>query len=256
MNDGETLIDYIIVIQARTGSSRLPKKMLLPFFEGQTILDILINRLIDLGLQDKIVVATSTNSADDDIMNIALAHNVNYFRGDETNVTKRFYDCGKRFKKNILIRICADNPLFDVSKIINLIENYKEGLDYLGYKVNGIPSILTHLGFYPELTTTNALEKILFQTNDLKYLEHVTKYIYEEPGLFYVKWIQVDYEDLKNCRARFTVDTLEDFTLMQKVYSEICRYNIEINAEKIADFIKLKPDILYEMQNQILRNSK
>ena len=34
-----------IIIQARTGSTRLPNKMVMPFFEGKTILEILIDRI-------------------------------------------------------------------------------------------------------------------------------------------------------------------------------------------------------------------
>lgn len=64
MNDG-------IVIQARTGSTRMPAKILLPFDGEQTILDILLEKIKRDNPGVPVVVATTEKPADDTIETIA-----------------------------------------------------------------------------------------------------------------------------------------------------------------------------------------
>lgn len=47
-----------IIIQARTGSTRLPKKMLLPFYGQKTILDIILQRINHAFDSIDVIVAT------------------------------------------------------------------------------------------------------------------------------------------------------------------------------------------------------
>lgn len=56
--------DIGIIIQARTGSSRLPNKMILPFYENTCILDILLNRL-KLFIPDIPIIVATTNAEND-----------------------------------------------------------------------------------------------------------------------------------------------------------------------------------------------
>ena len=58
-----------IIIQARNGSTRLPKKVTLPFYNNQSILEIILIKLKKLSLP--IVIATTTNPEDDNISLIA-----------------------------------------------------------------------------------------------------------------------------------------------------------------------------------------
>ena len=56
-----------IIIQARTGSTRLPNKMLMPFYGDKGILEILLNKLMSSLPQymNDIVVATTESKGDD-----------------------------------------------------------------------------------------------------------------------------------------------------------------------------------------------
>jgi len=247
---------YRIIIQARVGSTRLPEKMLIPFYNDKSILELLLERLIDKGYKNKVTVATSINPSDVKIVKIANEYGVDSFQGDELNVTKRFSDCIDKYDEKIIIRICADNPLFDISKIDYLLENFDNNTDYLGFSVNNKPSILTHLGFYPELVTKNSLSQVLKLTSDIKYLEHVTKYIYSNPRKFKIKWLIEENEIIKNCTARFTVDTIADFEIMRNIYNDLVTNKISISSSCVSYFIKDKPYYLKKMQKNILDNEK
>ena len=75
-----------IIIQARTGSTRLPSKMILPFYGNDGILSILLSRLTQCKLADSIIVATTSSSPDDAICDLVREHRVKCFRGDENDV--------------------------------------------------------------------------------------------------------------------------------------------------------------------------
>ena len=75
-----------IIVQARTGSTRLPNKVLLPFYKEQCILDIVLQKLKTL--RYPIVVATSNNPNDNKIVKAAKRNNVQIFRASEKMFSK------------------------------------------------------------------------------------------------------------------------------------------------------------------------
>ena len=170
-----------IIIQARSGSTRLHNKMLLPFYKNLTILDIIIQKL-KFELQElPLVVATSTNIKDEKIKQIAENNNVFCYRGNEDDVLRRFIDCAKEYNFDTVIRVCADNPFIEIEYTKNIIKEYiKNPVNYISYCTsNQIPSIKTHFGFFTELVEYFTLCKINDLTKEIKYHEHVTNFIYE-----------------------------------------------------------------------------
>ena len=97
-----------IIIQARTGSTRLPSKMILPFYGNDGILSILLSRLTQCKLADSIIVATTSSSPDDAICDLVREHRVKCFRGDENDVLDRFIQAARYYGISKIIRICAD----------------------------------------------------------------------------------------------------------------------------------------------------
>ena len=60
-----------IIIQARTGSTRLPQKMILPFYENEGIFSLILNRLTSNFNKEDIILATSSNPNNDVLVEIA-----------------------------------------------------------------------------------------------------------------------------------------------------------------------------------------
>jgi len=106
------------IVQARAGSKRLPNKILLPFYKGKSILELLIEKLVtvpDFGL----VVATSYESENDSIEKICNQYRIKCFRGEENDVLQRFIDAAQEVKASHIIRICSDNPFIELDSIKN-----------------------------------------------------------------------------------------------------------------------------------------
>ena len=83
--------DYILV-QARTGSQRLKNKILLKI-HGKTILEILVSRLKKCKNIHNLIIVTTKKSRDDIIVKICKKNQINYFRGSESNLINRYYEC-------------------------------------------------------------------------------------------------------------------------------------------------------------------
>ena len=115
----------LIIIQARVGSSRLPGKMTRPFFNGNTILEILIKEFKFSLEKTPLIIATSDNPRDDQIKAIAEKNGVNYFRGSEEDVLARFIQATENRSETYVARICGDNPFVRGSDVAKLFSKCK-----------------------------------------------------------------------------------------------------------------------------------
>lgn len=253
----ETENKTIIIIQARLGSSRLPKKMLLPFYGKETLLGIIIDKIKTVIPSSKIILATTNNIIDDSLEFLAIDKEVNCYRGHETDVLRRFIDTAKYYNSNNIIRICADNPFLDTELMLNIVMQQKENnIDYCSYSIDGIPAIKTHYGFFCEYVTLSALQKVLEKTSKHIYLEHVTNYIYEHPKEFEIKWLDPPIEIVKSGNVRLTVDTLEDFKICQLIYSSLIKNQKIITYKEVLSYISEKQELKFLMSQNILKNDK
>lgn len=246
-----------IIIQARTGSSRLPQKMILPFYDGKGILDILLSRLRTAGFEDQIIVATTANGRDDVISEIANHNNVRCYRGDEDDVLMRFIGAAKEYGISQIVRICADNPFLDMSALKKLIElGSKSDYDYLSFCTSAnLPTIKTHFGFWAEYTTLAALEKVACHTNDAFHHEHVTIYIYTHPNEFKIKLLQID-NTLESKTIRLTIDTLTDFQIQQDIFKDIFEKKPNFALLDVVDYLDKHPSLYEVMNREIDQNKK
>ena len=245
-----------IILQARTGSTRMPEKVILPFFEGKSILDLLIEKVKKLGIPA--VLATTVNPSDDRICDLAARHDFPVFRGSENDVLDRFIQAAKKFGFNKIIRVCADNPFLDLAGMKTLITEFeKSDVDYLSFQLAGNkPSILTHFGFWTEAVRLIALEKAQQLTNEKLYHEHVTNFIYGNPQLFDVQFIQADPLVFSRTDIRMTLDTPEDFQVQQQIFATISKENPNFGIPETVNWLDQHPEILKVMKKEIEKNRK
>ena len=246
-----------IIVQARLGSTRLPNKMILPFYEEKGVLEIILNKIIIELPNIPLVVATTTNPKDDEIVNICRVKDIYFHRGSEKNVLKRFIETAKEYNFSKVIRVCADNPFIDIKLLKCLIDDFKnKNIDYLSFKTKaGTPTILTHYGFWTEGVSLNALERVIRLTKDRVYLEHVTNYIHSNPDIFNIELKSIDPKIEKVLDLRLTIDTEEDFHLLKEIYYESLRQNIS-EATDIANLVEENKKWLFQMKEQIKLNTK
>lgn len=247
-----------IIIQARTGSSRLPGKMTLPFFEDQDLITLMINKFKQRAGEMPFVVATTLSPGDDIIAEICERSHVSCYRGSENDVLDRFIKTAEKYGFDTILRVCADNPFFDVVSTIRLagmlIENK---VDYMGYEMDGnLPSIKTHIGLWGEAVTFKALIKAASLTADSLYREHVTNYVYNHPEYFKIGLAPAPSGLSQRTDLRFTLDTREDYELHRKIYRQMAEEGNTDNLTALVDLIDQNNDYKKVMKNQITLNTK
>lgn len=193
-----------IIIQARMGSTRLPGKVLRPI-AGKVLLDHVLGRLASLTYPVKVVVATSDLSQDDAIVRHCEINGVAVFRGSESDVLNRYYQCALKYQFEHIVRLTADNPFTDMDELQRLIERHlAEGNDYT-HSFGCMP-----LGVGGEIFSFSALEKSDREGLAPNHREHVNEYIQENPGIFRIGILQV-VPQKKRPGLRLTVDTETDY---------------------------------------------
>lgn len=214
--------EIAIIVQARMNSSRLPGKMIKPFFGNIGIYELLISKIRNV-FRDTLLVVSTTNRSDDDVLvNIAMKYDIPCFRGSENNVLERFIQCAEEYQISKMIRVCADNPFLNLRALSELMIIASRGkYDYISYQTSSFtPTIKTHYGLWAEFVNTTALIKVKSSTTDSKHLEHVTSYIYDNKSEFSIKFINIPLEIEEYPQLRFTLDTPEDFDVLRNLYPE------------------------------------
>lgn len=238
------------------GSTRLPGKMAIPFFEGKTILEIIIERLKS-SVDIPIIIATSVQNEDDFLERLSRNLDVKCFRGSERDVLSRFINAAEFYKFEKIIRVCADNPYIDPHSLIEMsILASENEYDYISYMVNNKPSIKTHFGFWAENVTLNCLKRVLSLTNDMKYHEHVTNFIYEHPDLFKIKWLDTPLSVNGRDDIRLTIDTKADFINVQQFFNFTHKFINELSIDGIVKLLDNNSNFLNAMKTEISKNLK
>jgi spore coat polysaccharide biosynthesis protein SpsF len=245
-----------IILQARTGSTRMPEKVILPFSGNQSILDLLLEKV--KRTHAPAVLATTMSPGDDRICRVAEKHGIPVFRGSENDVLDRFVQAARQFGIKKIIRVCADNPFLDLSSMNQLIAAFENSdADYLSFQLDGNkPSILTHFGFWTEAVTLEALERVQQLTSEKLYHEHVTNFVYGNPELFKIRFIPADPLVFSRKDIRMTLDTPEDFKIQQEIYEAISKENPNFGIREIVAWLNRRPEIIERMKNEIRRNQK
>ena len=250
--------DIKIIIQARTGSTRLPQKMILPFYENEGIFSLILNRLTSNIKKENIILATSSNSNNDVLVETAKRYGINYFRGSENDVLQRFIDAANHFNANKIIRVCADNPFLDIDYLNFLLQNFEmTDCDYMSFSTSeGTPTIKTHYGFWAEAVTLNALNKVKAMTEESLYHEHVTNFIYANKDVFDVRFFNISEEIEKHDDIRLTIDTKTDFDIQKEIFNDIYKKKPNFNAFDVVAFLNENQQYMKVMRDEILKNQK
>ena len=223
------------IIQARTGSTRLSKKVIQKIDSKNTVLDYVINQVKCSKKIEKIIVATTDLIEDDVICQYANLQKIECFRGSSEDVLDRFYQCTKKKFVDIIVRITADNPLIDPNIIDMVISKYEnEKCDFITNTLNRTFPYGTEV----EVFSFTSLEKAWKNAKKPSEREHVTPFIYSPENEFIL--INAKYQgDISY--LRYTIDKIEDLKLVREIIK-----NIPVRPILIQDIIKLhknKPEI-------------
>jgi spore coat polysaccharide biosynthesis protein SpsF (cytidylyltransferase family) len=205
------------IFQVRMGATRLPKKMLKTIL-GKPLLWHVVQRVKKARSVDQIVLATTTNKEDNQIVKFAKKMKLSYYRGSTEDVLDRFYKAAKKFNSDIIIRITPDDPFKDPHIIDNFTKFFLKTqglrLDYLSNTIR--PTYPEGLDI--EIFTFKALEKVWQEAKKPSEREHVTPYIWKNPKKFKIK--NLSYK--KNLsQLRWTIDYPEDLRFTREIYKRL-----------------------------------
>lgn len=238
----------VVVTQARSGSTRLPNKVLKEI-QGKSLLQIHIDRIKQAKLINEVIVATTVNKIDDQIEVLANKLNVKIYRGSENDVLDRFYQSVKNIKPDFIVRVTSDCPLIDPVLIDEVVEQAMERkLDYYA-------NVMEEL--YPdgqdiEVFTFKALKNAWNTTQLNSDREHVTPYIRNNSSYKNGILFMSDNHSLNGNynHVRLTVDELVDFEVVEKIIEAL---GFNQDWKTYADYY-LNNEQIYSLNSTIIRN--
>lgn len=194
-----------VVVAARTSSTRLPGKALLPL-QGIPMVPFLLRRL--RGLQSgRIVLATTALRSDDELAAVAAAEGVPVFRGADSDVVGRYVAAAKEFGFDTIARVTADCPFVDAELVDWCIARTAEAGKFDLATTKGRFAVGLDVELY-HAETMAALDRGGGLSAAQR--EHLTLCFYERPEQFVVRRIDPRPEWTATTRT-FTVDTRADY---------------------------------------------
>lgn len=209
---GSDLIS-IVVVQARTNSSRLPGKVLLPI-GGVPLVVLVAKRAANTGR--KVIVATSIEKSDDVLAQTVEKHGIHCFRGSLENTLSRFVDAlSIHDDSTIVFRLTADNVIPDGILLDEIERDFiDKGVEYLC--CNGINSGLPY-GMSVEVTRLKHLREAFACNPVASDAEHVTPYVVRKFGAYYFD----KYLGKQMGSYRCTIDNLDDYLSIAKIFEKV-----------------------------------
>jgi len=225
------------IIECRMTSSRLPGKVLLESC-GKSMLEHLVERLKNVAQLDEVIFATTINSQDDVIVELAEKLNINCYRGSEEDVLIRVLETARKFEVDTIVEITGDCPLMDpeiVEQTIDLYLNNK--CEYVSNDLNETYP----LGMNVEVFSTELLEVANRKGNTSDDREHVSWYFIRNPEKFKLLVLpaprKLNWPDL-----RLTLDEEADYKLIDLIFNELYSEKKIFNLYDIIDFLKQNPE--------------
>ncbi|WP_153722651.1 cytidylyltransferase domain-containing protein [Sporosarcina cascadiensis] len=222
----------VAIIQARMTSTRLPGKVLKKVMD-KTLLEYQLERVSRSQLINEIIVATTTNETDDPIVNLCKQLGYTTYRGSEEDVLSRYYGAAMDAKAEVVVRLTSDCPLIDPAVIDQVIQLFIDNCPNVDYVSNTLERTYPR-GMDTEVMSMNALIKAYRKATLESDREHVTAYIYSnesEYSLLNLKSSEV------LSQYRWTVDTIEDFELIQRILMELYPFNNNFSQKDIIDLL-------------------
>ena len=235
------MLKTLAVVQARMGSSRLPGKSLRPLI-GRTVLGLLLERLKRARKLDAIVVATSDRAVDDPIVSLAARYGLRSVRGSEGDVLDRVQNAVFEMPAEMVVRICADNPLTDPEQVDTLVEYFENG--GYDYAYSNLPKCGLPCGLGAEVISASALRLVNEKAMSAQHREHVTLYVLDHPARFKIGALMAS-PALWYPEFRLDVDYEEDLASLERICA-LLRQAPEANwtTREIVELLLAKPELL------------
>jgi spore coat polysaccharide biosynthesis protein SpsF len=195
-----------VVLAARMGSSRLPRKAMLPLL-GRPMVGLLMERLAGSREADVLILATTQLPADDALVDLATAHGFEVFRGSEEDVVDRFVHAASAHDLDYVVRVTGDCPLMDAATLDYCVAACRALVPFDLASTKGHFPVGIDCEVY-QTATMAALHGSGKLTPEDR--EHLTLYLYKNSNAYRVLPLYPP-KALERVAERFTVDTPADY---------------------------------------------
>ena len=216
----------VAAIQARTGSSRLPRKVLSDLC-GRTLIERVVERARLARAVDEVVVLTSREPGDDELEALCLSRGIRVRRGSEGDVLSRYLEMAQEFEPDFVVRITGDCPLIEPAFIDHQLSALlSSGADFTRLAPGGVDGTLCGMG----VLSTRAL-RAAAKSTDPRDREHVGTFFFQTQRERF-RWQDIEVDGVYRRQGlRLTVDEAEDLELVRTVFEEFAPF------PKSADFL-------------------
>jgi spore coat polysaccharide biosynthesis protein SpsF len=236
----------VATIEARTGSTRLPNKVLKPIL-GEPMLGRIVQRVSRSRLIDEIIIATTLRSRDESIVDLSERLGAECFRGSEDDILARLAGAVDASRADLLVSLTGDNPFIDPHFLDDMIRFFIQGrLDYAA------STHMQHAKTWPVKRTfpTGISAQIVWGKYVLEQDEVTHDQQKRQLGLYSI----YDRMDGRYCRGAFqatgkyagwchpefrmTVDTREDFLLTELIYQRLYPHSPHFSTLDAINLLK------------------
>ncbi len=232
----------LVVVQARTGSSRLPGKILMPL-AGAPLLVRMVERVRAAKTPFDLVVATTTDAADDAVVELCAGAGIDCFRGHPTDLLDRHYQAARAASADVVVKIPSDCPLIDPAAIDRVLAVFHAAHESFDFVSN------LHPATYPdgndvEVMPFGALEIAWREAKKPHEREHTTPFLWDQPQRFRVGNVTWETGLDYSMTHRFTIDYADDYALIAAVYDALYTTARPVfMLGEIVDFLASRPDV-------------
>ena len=217
-----TTAPIVAIVQARMTSTRLPGKVLADI-AGEPMILRQLERVARAASLHEIVVATSIDPSDDELVSVVEEAGYRVVRGSLDDVLDRFIHAMDESGAGTVVRITADCPLHSPAVIDEVVASFLvSGADYASNTMQ--PTYPD--GVDVEVVRASVLREVDAIATDPPEREHVTLGVYRRPEQFAIHSV-VGPRDLSD--LRWTVDTPEDLAFVREVYARLLPAEFELD---------------------------
>ncbi|MFI7637760.1 cytidylyltransferase domain-containing protein [Nonomuraea sp. NPDC049400] len=222
------------VVQARMGSTRLPGKVLREL-GGRSVLGWVVRAAREAGVLDDLVVATTTEEANDAVVAECRRLGVAWHRGPVDDVLTRFIEALAGRRGDAVMRFTADCPLLDPAVIREAALVFR-AVRGLGYLSTSLARTLPR-GLDVEIVSRGALERADAEATGF-HRTHVTSYVYSHPGD--LRLLGLAYQPVAD-DLRVTLDTEDDWRLISRVVDALGDRCLPF--DRVVGWLRARPEV-------------
>lgn len=246
----------VAFIVARLGSTRLPRKALLPM-AGKPMIERLLDRTRKARFLDEIALATTTLPEDAALAEFARSRGIRCFRGSPDNVSLRMSQAAEAFGAETVVELLGDNPLIHSGLIDGVLSVYRErGSDYAAsvskeyrhlHEVRRFP-LGVRVQAYKASCAKRWEEFPEFLSRDLG----TTAFMFMNHRRFRCDYLQAEgaWESVHEPEVNFAVNYRRNFDLVERIFSDLLPKDENFGLPEAVDWVRSRPGAAAAMGNK------